>query len=150
MKSIYLIGSLRNPDIPKIAASLRSADWEVFDDWHAAGPHADDCWRDYEQARGHNYKEALAGWAARHVFDFDLHHLNRCDMAVLCLPAGKSGHLELGYCAGLGKPTFILMDGEPERFDVMYQFASGGVAYSVDALKELLEEWRPLSQRLDR
>jgi hypothetical protein len=137
MKSIYLIGSLRNPDIPKTAAAIRAGTrLEVFDDWYAAGPIADDSWRDYEQGKGHNFPQALAGYAARHVFSFDQHHLNRCDSAVLCLPAGKSGHLELGYMAGLGKPTFILMEGEPERFDVMYQFATGGVYYSVESLCE--------------
>jgi hypothetical protein len=40
-------------------------------------------------------------------------------------PAGKSGHLELGYAIGAGKPGFILLEGEPDRFDVMLNFATG-------------------------
>lgn len=127
MRSIYLIGSLRNPEVPKVAEKLRIAGFEVFDDWYAAGPEADDCWQRYETARGRSYAEALHGYAAKHVYEFDKYHLDRCDMAVLLLPAGKSGHLELGYVAGLGKPTFIYLDKTPERYDVMYQFASGGV-----------------------
>ena len=138
MKVIYMIGSLRNPDIPKIGASLRSIGFEVFDDWHAAGPIADDSWQAYEQSRGHTYDEALKGYAARHVFDFDWFHLNRADIGLLVLPAGKSGHLELGYMAGKGKPCYILMDKEPERYDVMYQFAEGGVFFDVNSLKGAL------------
>lgn len=94
----------------------------MFDDWYAAGPEADDKWRDYEKARGHSYLKALEGHAARNVFAFDKRHLDSSDAAVLVLPAGKSGHLELGYMIGCGKPCFILLDN-PERWDVMYQFA---------------------------
>ena len=43
---------------------------------------------------------------------------------MLVLPAGKSGHLELGYVIGRGKPGYILMDGEPERVDIMHSFAT--------------------------
>ena len=132
MSVIYLIGSLRNPDIGAIADKLRKAGHEVFDDWYSAGPEADDWWRTYEKAKGHNYKEALSGYAAKHVFEFDKSHLDRCDIAVLALPAGKSGHLELGYILGRGKPGYILLD-DPDRWDVMYQFADD-VFYSVEEL----------------
>jgi hypothetical protein len=133
---VYLIGSLRNPDVPIVAGILRDAGIDVFDDWYAAGPHADDCWRDYEGQRGRNYEEALQGYAAKHVFEFDRLHLERCDGAVLMLPAGKSGHLELGFMAGRGKPTFILLD-DPERWDVMYQFATSVVS-NIDALVDAI------------
>ncbi len=46
---IYLIGSLRNPNIPAIANELRTLGYEVFDDWYAAGPEADDYWKSYEK-----------------------------------------------------------------------------------------------------
>src|SRR5258706_9150607 len=98
---VYLIGSLRSPRVPKVAEELRAAGYEVFDDWYAAGPEADDYWQRYEQAKGHTYAEALAGYAANHVFNFDRTRLMRADAGVLVLPAGKSGHLELGYLVGL-------------------------------------------------
>lgn len=120
---IYLIGSLRNPRVPEVAKELRTYGFSVFDDWYAAGPTADDSWRDYEQARGHTFKQALKGYAARHVFSFDRHHLDRATTVVLVLPAGKSGHAEFGWACGRGTKGYILLDGEPERFDVMYQFA---------------------------
>lgn len=126
MKSIYLIGSLRNENVPKVAAALRQANEpiEIFDNWYSAGAHADDAWRDYERSRGHSYQEALNNHSARHVYNFDYFHLNRCHAAILMLPAGRSGHLEAGVVAGRGKPVFMLLDaeGEPERLDVMSQF----------------------------
>lgn len=121
---VYLIGSLHNPEIPKIAKQLRNEGLEVFDDWYAPGPDTDDYWQAYENARGHTYQQALAGWHAQDVFAFDKRHLDRALCALLVLPAGKSGHLELGYVIGRGRPGFILLDKEPERFDVMYNFAT--------------------------
>lgn len=135
-KVIYLIGSLRNPSIPKIAAELRSRGFEVFDDWFAAGPIADDSWMEYEKSKGTRYADALRSYAAQHVFEFDHYHLDRSDIGLLVMPAGKSGHLELGYMAGSGKPTYVLFDTEPERWDVMYAFTNG-VYFS---LKDLGDE----------
>lgn len=134
---VYLIGSLRNPKIPELATELREAGFEVFDDWFSAGPEADDYWRDYEKGRGHTLPQALEGHAANHVFEFDLHHLERADVVVLALPAGKSGHLELGYAIGKGKVAFILLDSEPDRYDVMYRFANKVVATVDELVKEI-------------
>lgn len=130
---IYLIGSLRNPKVPDAAARLRREGHDVFDDWYAAGPEADDYWRDYEKGRGHDFKRALDGYAAGHVYEFDRHHLERCDAAVLLMPAGKSAHLELGWVLGRGKLGYIVLEDDPERFDVMYKFADG-IFYSIEDL----------------
>ena len=138
MSKIYLIGSLRNPRVAEVAKTLRAVGHEVFDDWFAAGPEADDWWQKYEMAKGHNYKEALQGFAANHVYHYDRSHLDRNEIAILLLPAGKSGHLELGYMIGQGKPGYILFDGQmPERWDVMYLFASGVFFNVEDLMKEL-------------
>lgn len=134
---LYLIGSLRNPNVPELGKKLRTY-FDVFDDWYSAGPEADDHWQQYELGRGHTFSEALQGYAARHVFEFDKHHLDAADIGVLVLPAGKSGHLELGYLLGAGKPCYIMLDGEPDRFDVMYCFADGVFTSQVELISELL------------
>lgn len=121
---VYLVGSLRNPEVPKIAAILRDRGIEVFDDWHAGGEKADEEWMKYEQARGRDYHQALAGYAARHTFEYDKYHLDRADVGVMVAPCGKSGHLELGYLLGQGKPGYIYMAEDPERWDVMVLFAT--------------------------
>lgn len=134
-KKIYIIGSLRNPAVSVLAQNLRTQfpGVEVFDDWMAAGPEADDYWRDYEKAKGNTLAEALKGHAARHVFEYDKGHLDSSDVVILALPAGKSGHLELGYSIGKGKKSAILLDAQPDRFDVMYGFAD----LVTDKLEEL-------------
>ena len=117
----------------------------MFDDWFAPGPEADDYWQKYETARGHTYQKALFGYAARHVFAFDFYHLNRAAIGVLALPAGKSGHLEFGWLLGRGVPGYILLDKEPERWDVMYQFANG-VFLNVGGLLDTLAIKYPTAQ----
>ena len=138
MKSIYLIGSLRNENVPIVGQSIRAAGFEVFDEWYSAGKIADDSFKEYFQARGISYPEALKSYAARHIFNFDKRHLDRCDSAVLVAPAGRSGHLELGYCVGRGKPTYVLMDNESDRWDLMLQFANA-VVFSVEELVEAIK-----------
>ncbi len=137
MPAIYLIGSLRNPEIPRLAKRLRGVGFDVFDDWFAPGPEADDKWQEYETTRGRTYGEALRGRAARHIFAFDLFHLQRAEIGLLAMPAGKSGHIEFGWLLGHGKPGYVLFNKEPERWDVMYQFATG-VFFDEEALIDTL------------
>lgn len=136
MLTVYLIGSLKNPRVPEIAKMIRAEGIDVFDDWYAAGPEADDYWQRYEKARGKSYSEALKGYPAQHVYEYDKFHLDRAHIGVLVMPAGKSGHMELGYLRGQEKPTFILLPEEPgpdARWDVMYAFAND-VLYDVPEL----------------
>lgn len=142
-ETVYIIGSLRLPAVREVSKLLRETGrFDVFDDWHAAGPEADDIWQKYEQERGHNYIQALQGWHAKDVFNFDLTHITRSSIGVLVLPAGKSGHMELGYMLGQRKRGYILMPEEPERWDIMYQFATG-IFYDV---KDLIAELKTPGQ----
>lgn len=142
MKSIYIIGSLRNPMVPKIGNALRKLGLDVFDDWFASGPETDDYWKKYEKGRGNGFGQALKGYMAPHVFEFDKYHLDRTDGSVLVVPAGKSAHLELGYTIGRGKPGFILFPSEPkDRWDVMYQFATKVFFSQKDFLNTLAEKY---------
>ena len=134
---IYLIGSMKNPKIPFIARALRADGFEVFDEWYAPGKNADDEWQAYEQIRGRSFKEALRGEHALDVFNFDRRHLERCTTGVLVAPAGKSAHIELGYLRGRGKPAYVYMEGEPERYDVMYGFATGVCTDYLELVEEL-------------
>lgn len=135
--TIYLIGSLRNPKVPLIAKELRTYGFDVFDEWYAAGPTTDEDWQRYESIRGRSYKEALAGKHAKDVFNFDVENLKLADIGVLVAPAGKSAHLELGWMVGQGKRGYMLFDKEPERFDVMVQFATDIFFSLEDLVKEL-------------
>ncbi len=123
--NLYVIGALKNPKVPKIGSFLREHNFDVFDEWYSAGPEADSYWMAYEKERGHTYAEALNGRSAQNVFLFDRAYLDLSDGAVLVMPAGKSAMIETGYLIGSEKPVFILLDSEPERYDIMPRFAAG-------------------------
>lgn len=128
---LYVIGSLRNPTIPELAKYLREeTKLELFDDWWSASEDADEWWQHHETYKGRSYQDAINGYHAEHVFSFDLHHLQRSAGGILTLPCGKSGHLEFGFLMGQGKRGYILFDREPDRFDIMYRFANGGVFFN--------------------
>ncbi len=136
---IYIVGSLKNGNVPVVANKLReiNKDWEIFDCWYSCGPDADDYLRDHCKMKGLNYKQTLQDHAAKHVFEFDREHIKRSTDVVMVMPAGKSGHLELGWACGLGKRGYVLFDQEPERVDVMYQFATD-LFFNFDELAEEL------------
>lgn len=143
-KVLYLIGSLRNDRIPILAQSIRDANpgMEVFDDWYSAGPEADDYWKEHQKSKGLTYAEALEGHAAKNVFNFDRRHLDRATHALLVLPAGKSGHMEIMYATySVKAKTAILLDPEDVRWDVMYQFVP-----NILNNDEEIQEWLSNSQ----
>jgi nucleoside 2-deoxyribosyltransferase len=138
VETLYLIGSLRSPEIRTLGNKIRTlGGFDVVEDWHAAGSNADTEWQEYEQQRGRTYLEAIRGLHAKHVFEFDLKHITRATIGVLMLPAGKSAHMELGYMLGQRKRGYVLFDKEPERYDVMYQFATGLFMKEEDLFAEL-------------
>jgi nucleoside 2-deoxyribosyltransferase len=121
---IYIIGALKNRNIISLANDIRLLGYDVFDDWISAGEEADEKWQAYEAERGRSYGEAINGYHADTVFNYDLTHLKAADIVIMVLPCGKSGHLEFGWSIGQGKTGYILFDdGEPDRFDIMYRFA---------------------------
>ena len=134
---VYIAGSLRNPDLMDVHYYLSDNGFSVFSDWRAVGPNADDHWKTYYQGLGMTYQEALKAPASQLVFNFDRNHLLRSRNMLLVLPAGKSGHMELGWFMGkTGRPGYILLDADDVRWDVMYQFATG-----VSDNKEEIREW---------
>ncbi len=120
---IYLIGSLANARIVAVGNVLRAAGYDAFNSWFSPGPEADLRWKSYEEASGRTYTQALKGYAAQHIFEFDHHHIQRADIGVILAPCGKSGWVEGGYMVGTGKPVFMCLDGiNPEKWDVMAVF----------------------------
>lgn len=142
---MYLFGSLANQTIPDITNLLQSEGFKVFSEWHAAGPDADSHWKAYFKALGLNYKESLNTDFVNTAFNFDLEHMKQADIGVLVMPAGRSGHLELGWMLGQGKRGYILFpDGEPERPDLMSKLATD-VFFSVE---ELIDELKSPTDKL--
>lgn len=63
--------------------------------------------------------------------------LLECDACVLVMPCGRSAHLELGWAAGAGKDTAILLfDGEPELMYQMVDLLASDVSQVVEWLSD--------------
>lgn len=149
---VYLAGRLADPDIPTLTALLTKHSLDVFSEWYTPGPEADVRWRDYEQALGIDYITALQRPSAQNTYQFDKRHIDASDVMVAVLPCGKSAHLEIGYMIGKGKPVFLLMRDEPDRWDVMYNFVyenGGGIVKSVDDLVTKLKTAQPVTYKVD-
>ncbi len=145
---IYVIGSMRHNRPREVARLLREQGYDVFDDWQAGAPDADDRWQHYESERGRTYLQALGAPFAQQAFQFDKRYLDSASIGVLVMPAGKSAHLELGYVIGKGKRGFILLENEnPERWDIMYNFAR--VVADIPSLFEELKQCYFQSVQID-
>jgi len=145
---VYLISALKNWKVIDLGNTLRKEfpDWIIFDDWISPGPKADEYWRKFEKKRYNNYGQALKSYAAKHIFQFDLHHLDTSDIVILLTPCGKSGHLELGYAIGKGKKGYVLFHEEPKRWDIMYQFCDE-VFFNVNDLVTTLKKLQKRSKK---
>ena len=127
MKRIYVATSWRNQRHPEIIKYLRECGHAVYDfrdppnglkggfQWSQIDP-------DWQQWSAAAYRLALLNSPlSAQGYVSDLRALEWCDTCVLVMPCGRSAHLELGYAAGRGKRTVILLeDGEPE---LMYLIA---------------------------
>lgn len=83
-----------------------------------------------EYLRMMEHPRSLAGFAS----DFDA--MKAADAIVMILPCGKSAHLELGWGAGAGKRTAVLLE-DPVEPELMYHCADY-LARNVDELVEWL------------
>src|SRR5512132_1791659 len=120
---IYVASSWRNPYQPEVVRVLREHQCTTYDFRHP-GPdddgfhwsEIDPAWETWTPAQ---YRDALQHPLAQLGFAQDKLALQMADVTVLVLPCGRSAHLELGYAAGLGQRTAVLML-EPCEPELMY------------------------------
>jgi len=72
---------------------------------------------------------------ARAGFNKDMGALVTAQATVLVLPCGRSAHLELGYAAGDGQRTVVLLDDPMSEPELMY-LACSDIVVSLDELAE--------------
>lgn len=128
---IYVASSWRNERQPEVVATLRDAGHEVYDfreptpggrgfNWNEVAPEG---FQKFGQAAQECppevYLEAMRHPVAREGFRLDMNALRWCDACILVLPCGRSAHLELGWAAGAGKITGVLLD-DPVTPELMY------------------------------
>ena len=64
--------------------------------------------------------EVLTHPVARSAFEQDMGALRDAEACVLVLPCGRSAHLELGWAAGAGRRTVVLLDDPMTEPELMY------------------------------
>ena len=118
--NIYVVGSLRKPETEEFAKTLESMGHEPFVDWRAAGPRADDEWREFFQRMGKSYSQALFSDFVQTFVNYDGKHIDWSDVVIGLNPTGLSAGLELFYAAVTGKPTIAYYSEQPARWDGMW------------------------------
>lgn len=141
---IYLVGSLKDEEFPRIAERFREGGHEVFDDWRGGGADGDKRWRDYElNERDRGYVEALQAPFAVNNREFDRTNIDKCDAVVaVCKPnklPGISAVAELAYARWVkGTHAIILLNGEPHDWDLMLPLVVTRVCNNVEEVLEVL------------
>lgn len=152
-RRIYLASSWRNPHYFAALDALRSAGHEVYDFRNPAPGQKGFAWRDCggqaaEDGPGNgaqtipSYLEAIHSERAEQGFMLDKMALEWCDTCVLALPCGRSAHLELGYAAGQGKDTYVLLHEDKFEPELMY-LLNTAICTDVQQIIDRLAERQP-------
>ena len=118
---VFVSSSWRNASQPAVVQALRAAGHDVYDFRDPAGDssQAGFSWTEVDVKADDwtaaKLRDALTHPRVEEAFSFDRNALRDCDALVMLQPCGRSAALELGWAAGAGKPTIVLLaDGEPE------------------------------------
>ena len=135
MKKLYLASSWKNTNYENVKNAIEKLERFYIYDFRKQNTAFDWHWIDanWEKWTNKQFISALDNHYAKDAFNDDFSHLRDCDICVLITPCGKSSHLELGYAAGLGKETYVLLMDD-QRPELSYKMAS----YIVTSLDELL------------
>lgn len=122
---IYVASSWRNTVQPSVVAALRADGHSVYDFRNPAPGDHGFGWRqcaEPEQLKDPRRfrDEVLKHPIALDGFAKDMTALRSADATVLVLPCGRSAHLELGWAAGAGRRTLVLLDDPMSEPELMY------------------------------
>ncbi|MCR5191351.1 MAG: nucleoside 2-deoxyribosyltransferase domain-containing protein [Bacteroidales bacterium] len=138
---IYLASSWRNQHQQSLVKELRLLGYEVYDFKHPNGDPGfrwdkiEEKWQDWSMKE---YREALKADYAQFGFNRDFDAMKAADICVLCLPCGRSAHLEAGWMKGAGKKVIAFIPpSETIEPELMYGLLDG-IALNIQELNELL------------
>ena len=122
---IYVASSWRNTVQPAVVKALRESGHEVYDfrnPWEGdKGFHWSEIDKDWETWSPQIYRDALDHPIAVTGFNCDLAAMRWADVFVGVQPFGRSASIEMGWAAGMGKLTILLLaTGEPELMVKMF------------------------------
>ena len=142
-KKIYVASSWRNEHQEALVKELRILGYEVYDFKHPGGASGfqwskiDEDWQNWTMEQ---YRCALQDDYAKFGFNRDFDAMKAADICVLCLPCGRSAHLEAGWMKGAGKRViaFIWPEDRIEP-ELMYGLLDG-VALCIQDLARMISE----------
>jgi hypothetical protein len=145
---IYVASSWRNAIQPTVVRALKTAGHEVYDFRNPAPGDTGFAWlqcsklssalKDPRAFRD----EILTHPIAKAAFAKDMNALKAADATVLVLPCGRSAHLELGYAAGAGQRTVVLLDDPMSEPELMYLMNTAICTTMDEVLDAVLAECR--------
>lgn len=128
-KKIYVASSWRNEYQQALVDELRNMGHEVYDFKHpneADGfqwSNIDENWQNWTMEQ---YRENLNSEYAKFGFNRDFDAMKEADACILCLPCGRSAHLEAGWMKGAGKKVIAYIpQGEKIEPELMYGILDG-------------------------
>lgn len=146
-KKVYAASSWRNEHFDSLVKELRLLGYDVYDFKHpegGSGFHWDKIDKNWQGWTMQEYREALKNEYARFGFNRDFDAMRAADICVLCLPCGRSAHLEAGWMKGAGKKVMAFIPPsvriEPE---LMYGLLDG-ISLSIQDLARMMEGKRRL------
>jgi len=140
-RRIYVASSWRNEWQPTVVKRLRLEGHQVYDfrePWPGQGGFS---WReiepDWQKWSAEKYRQILlTNPICAQGFLADLRAMKWADTGVLVMPCGRSAHLELGWLAGAGKRTMIILaDAEPELMALLADDIVLSIEEAVERLK---------------
>ena len=141
-KKVYVASSWRNEHQQTLVNELRILGYDVYDFKHPQGEagfkwsNIDENWQDWTMEQ---YRENLKNDYAQFGFNRDFDAMKAADICVLCLPCGRSAHLEAGWMKGAGKNViaYIPQDVKIEP-ELMYGLLDG-IAISIQDVEQMLK-----------
>ena len=140
-RRIYVASSWRNEFQPKVVEVLRAAGHEVYDFKNPEEGGGGFQWSDIDPGWGtwqtEEYREKLNHPLAVDGYGRDYAAMKWANTFVGVEPFGRSASMEMGWAAGAGKETLLLLaNGEPELMVKMFDH----ICCSLDELVGLLTE----------
>lgn len=145
---IYVASSWRNERQPAVVQALRDVGHEVYDFRNPEPGDHGFSWTQCALTPEHLKDpklfrdKVLAHPIARSGFNKDMNALAAANTTVLVLPCGRSAHLELGWAAGRGQRTVVLLDDPMSEPELMYLMNTAICTTMAEVLMEVCAKCR--------
>lgn len=141
MAKIYVASSWRNQDQPCIVKTLKAYGYTVYDFRNPSPGHSGFQWSEidseWQSWTKYKYRDCLDHDIAQYGFNQDMDAMLWADTFVGIQPFGRSASMEMGWAAGKGKRTILLIaDGEPELMVKMFDYLCCNINEVLSVLKK--------------